>query len=101
LAITPINVSDSVANASLAIIVELILHGLGTALMSNFRAIDRETGFLLPPSLRCIGDHLLQQVRHGFIAHEIDIMGRTPDVHAASLCADHRARAFAVAATSP
>ena len=30
---------------------ELILHGLGTALMSNFRAIDRETGFLLPPSL--------------------------------------------------
>ena len=34
-----------------AIIVELILHGLGTALMSNFRAIDRETGFLLPPSL--------------------------------------------------
>jgi len=31
--------------------VELILHGLGTALMSNFRAIDRETGFLLPPSV--------------------------------------------------
>jgi hypothetical protein len=31
--------------------VELILHGLGTALMSNFRAIDRETGFLLPLSL--------------------------------------------------
>ncbi len=30
---------------------ELILHGLGTALMSNFRAIDRETGFLLPPSV--------------------------------------------------
>ena len=26
-------------------------HGLGTALMSNFRAIDRETGFLLPPSV--------------------------------------------------
>jgi transposase len=31
--------------------VELILYGLGTALMSNFRAIDRETGFLLPPSV--------------------------------------------------
>jgi len=31
--------------------VELILHGLGTTLMSNFRAIDRESGFLLPPSL--------------------------------------------------
>ena len=24
---------------------------MGTALMSNFRAIDRETGFLLPPSV--------------------------------------------------
>jgi len=31
--------------------VELILRGLGTALMSHFRAIDRETGFLLPPSI--------------------------------------------------
>jgi transposase len=29
----------------------LILHGLGAALMSNFRAVDRETGFLLPPSI--------------------------------------------------
>jgi transposase len=31
--------------------VELILRGLGAALMSHFRAIDRETGFLLPPSI--------------------------------------------------
>jgi transposase len=31
--------------------VELILQGLCAALMSNFRAIDRETGFLLPPSI--------------------------------------------------
>jgi len=31
--------------------VELILQGLGAALMSHFRAIDRETGFLLPPSI--------------------------------------------------
>jgi len=31
--------------------VELILHVPDATLMSNFRAIDRETGFLLPPSI--------------------------------------------------
>jgi transposase len=31
--------------------VELILQAWGPALMSNFRAIDRDTGFLLPPSI--------------------------------------------------
>jgi len=48
--------------------VELILHGLGTALMSNFRAIDRETGFLLPPSV----DECFLEALARFVVEVID-----------------------------
>jgi len=49
--------------------VELILHVPDATLMSNFRAIDRETGFLLPPS---IDEWLPEQHLARFVVEVID-----------------------------
>jgi transposase len=49
--------------------VELILHWPDAALMSNFRAIDRETGFLLPPS---IDDWVAEKHLARFVVEVVD-----------------------------
>ena len=45
------SLSDLTDMRGMGTVMELIRHGVGSSTMNNFRVIDRETRFLLPPSV--------------------------------------------------